>query len=207
MKNLVIIGARPFGREVCNYARDAGWSVKGFLDDNAGALDGFCGYPSILESSENYVPDLDDVFICAIGDSVCREHYVNVITEKGGKFVSVIHPSAYVGPRVKIGVGCVICPQSVVDCDLVLKDHVVVNSQSYVPHDCILEDFVTLSPGCKLGGGTVIRRRAFLGIGSVTVPHVEIGANSYVAAGAVVTKSVKAFVLVAGVPALVKKDL
>lgn len=207
MKNLVIIGARPFGREVCNYAQDAGWSVKGFLDDNSRALDGFEGYPSILGSSEEYVPDIGDVFICAVGDSVCREHYAKNIIEKGGEFVSIIHPSAYVGPRVKIGVGCVICPQTVVDCDLVLKDHVVVNSHSYVPHDCVLEDYVTLSPGCKLGGGTIIRRSAFLGIGSVTVPHVEIGANSYVAAGAVVTKSVKAFVLVAGVPASVKKEL
>jgi len=207
MKNLVIIGARPFGRETCNYARDAGWTVKGFLDDKADALEGFQGYPAILGSVESYVPVADDVFVCAVGDSKWREKYVKIIAAKGGEFVNIIHPSAYVGPNVKMGVGCIICPQSVVDCDLTLGNHVDINGFAYIPHDCLLEDFVTVSPGCKLGGGTILRRGVFLGIGSTIIPHVEVGAYAYIAAGAVVIKPVPASALVAGVPAIVKKVL
>jgi len=204
-QKLIIIGARAFGRETCNYAREAGFDVVGFLDDKADALDGFAGYPPVLGSAEAYTVKPDDRFVCAVGDSRWREKYVSIISEKGGVFVNVIHPSAYIGPNVKMGVGCIICPQSVVDCDLTLGDHVDINGFAYVPHDCVLEDYVTVSPGCKLGGGTILHHGAFLGIGATTVPHVEIGTYAYIGAGAVVTKSIPASVLAVGVPAKIKK--
>lgn len=53
-QKLIVIGARPFGRETCNYAREAGFDVVGFLDDKADALDGFVGYPPIISSVEAY---------------------------------------------------------------------------------------------------------------------------------------------------------
>lgn len=204
-QKLIIIGARAFGRETCNYARDTGFEVVGFLDDKKDALDGLAGYPPILCSAEEYEVGSEDRFVCAVGDSKWREKYVGIIAAKGGVFVNVIHPSAYIGPNVKMGVGCIICPQSIVDCDLTIGDHVDVNAQSYVPHDCLLEDFVTVSPGCHLGGRTILRRGVFMGIHSATVPGTEIGAYSMVAAGAVVTEAIPDKVLVAGVPARIKK--
>ena len=44
MKNLVIVGAGGFGREVLAWARQAvePWTVRGFLDDNPGALGSLC---------------------------------------------------------------------------------------------------------------------------------------------------------------------
>ena len=50
MKNLIIIGARGFGREVYNLYLDCRRNdpelvCKGFLDDKADALDGYEGYP------------------------------------------------------------------------------------------------------------------------------------------------------------------
>ena len=46
-----------------------------------------------------------------------------------------------------------------------------------------------------------------IGAGSIVLPGVHIGSNSIVAAGAVVTESIKEFSIVAGVPARVIKDL
>lgn len=201
MKNLVIIGARAFGREACNYARDAGWKVRGFLDDNKRALDGFNNYPGILESVEGFVPDSDDVFVCAVGDPCFREKYSRIIAQKGGTFVNIIHPTAYVGPNVRIGKGCIICPHSVVDCDLRIGNHVDINGFAYVPHDCVLEDYVTISPGCRIGGRVFMRRGVFLGLGVTVIPGIEIGARAYIAAGAVVVNDVPPGVVMMGVPA------
>ena len=206
-QKLIIVGARAFGRETCNYARDAGFDVVGFLDDKLDATDGFVGYPPVLCSVEKYEVKPGDRFICAVGDSQWREKYVRVIAAKGGAFVNVIHPSAFVGPNVKMGVGCVICPRSVVDCDLTIGNHVDVNALAYVSHDSMIEDFVTISPGCHLGGRAILHRGAFLGIHSSLVPDVEIGSYTRVAAGAVVTKSLPCGVMAAGVPAVVKKRL
>lgn len=207
MTKLIIIGARALGREVCNYAREAGFEVVGFLDDKVDALDGFVGYPPILGSVENWSVSVDDRYVCAVGDSRMRAKYAAIIEEKGGAFVSVIHPTAYVGPNVKIGGGCIVCPYAVVDCDLTMGRHVAVNVHALVAHDCVLEDCVTLSPNVHLGGRTKISRASFLGINAVTIPGVEIGTNSIIAAGACVTRSVPCNVMAAGVPALVKKRI
>ena len=60
MKNLVIIGARGWGREVYDIAMacissGANFSVKGFLDDKTDALKGYLNYPPILDSVEAYI--------------------------------------------------------------------------------------------------------------------------------------------------------
>ena len=75
MKNLIIIGARGFGREYCNslklyenYGKE--FIIKGFLDDKVEALDVFSGYPPILSSVEEYEIEEDDIFTCALGDPI-----------------------------------------------------------------------------------------------------------------------------------------
>lgn len=205
-KHLIIIGARALGREVCNYAKDVGFIVKGFLDDKTDALSGFEGYPSILGSVDEYEIRPEDVFVCAVGDSKMRAQYALIIEARGGGFANIIHPTAYVGPNVKMGAGCIVCPYAVIDCDLVMGRHVIANVHTYVAHDCVLEDFVTLSPNVHLGGRTVIHHEAFLGIGSLTIPDVEIGAGAVLAAGSVATRSVPPNVMSAGVPATCKKQ-
>jgi len=206
-RKLVIIGARAFGRETCNYAREAGFDVVGFLDDKADALSGFDGYPPVLGAVEAYEVLPGDQFVCAVGEPRWREKYAKIIEAKGGTFVNVIHPTAYVGRNVKMGVGCIICPLAVVDCDLSMGNHVDINGFAYVPHDCALEDYVTVSPGCRIGGRTTLHRSVFLGLGVTIIPDMEIGAGAYVAAGAVVTRNVPPGVLVAGVPAVIKREL
>jgi maltose O-acetyltransferase len=49
--------------------------------------------------------------------------------------------------------------------------------------------------------GVVFRRGCFVGANATVLPGVEIGAGAFVASGSVVTKSVAAHTLVAGVPA------
>lgn len=206
MKKLVIIGARALGRETCNYAKDAGWVVKGFLDDDAKALASFNGYPPVIGVPERYEPIAEDVFVCAVGDSRMREKYVAFLKEKKCEFVSVIHPTVYIGPNVKMDSGCIVCPNAIIDCDVEIGSHVVVNALSYIPHDCRLNDFSTVSPGCHLGGRTVVGHGAFLGLGVNVIPDMEVGDYAYVAAGSTVVRNVPAHALVAGVPAKYKKE-
>jgi tetrahydrodipicolinate N-acetyltransferase len=44
-------------------------------------------------------------------------------------------------------------------------------------------------------------------VASIILPGITVGKNSFVAAGAIVRQSVPAGKLVAGVPAVIKKDL
>ena len=73
MKNLVIIGAGGMGKELSWFAQSCiGFNkefiIKGFIDDNLHALDGFDGYPPLLGTIRDYQPEKDDVFANSIGD-------------------------------------------------------------------------------------------------------------------------------------------
>ena len=61
MKNLVIIGAGGMGRTIFDVARESigygiEYTIKGFIDDNLSALDGFEDYPPMLGTISHYCP-------------------------------------------------------------------------------------------------------------------------------------------------------
>lgn len=202
MKQLVIIGAGMFAREVATYAEESlpDARVKGFLDSRAHVLDGYAGYPPLLGSVEDYEIQPDDVFVCGIGYPDDRLRYAGMVEGRGGRFVSIVHPRAYVGKNVAIGEGCVLAPGAIVSCDTTLGRHVVVNSFALVGHDCRIGDGCVFAPGSCPGSQASLGKRVFMGLHSCLVPHHDLGDDVYVAAGAVVTRSYESGMLV-GVPA------
>ena len=123
MKNLVIIGAGGFGREMFAAACEAvGYGetfiVKGFLDGNPAALDRFSGYPKIIGAPETYQIESDDVFITALGSIAARRRCVAMIEERGGRFIPVIHRSASIGPNVSVGDGSFVAHNAVLTADV-----------------------------------------------------------------------------------------
>ena len=58
MKDLIIVGASGFGRELVQWVEDINketreWNILGFIDDNPNALDGYlCDY-SIIGDIQN----------------------------------------------------------------------------------------------------------------------------------------------------------
>ena len=112
MNNLIIIGAGGMGRTFYDWARESvGYGkefvIKGFLDDNLEALEGFENYPSIIGSISEYIPGKKDVFACSMGGKV-KKICCEKIVSRGGRFINVIHSTARVGTNVKLGTGNVI---------------------------------------------------------------------------------------------------
>lgn len=200
---LVIIGARAMGREACVYAEESGLCVKGFLDSKEDALDGFSGYAPILGDVETYEPLPSDVFVCALGEPEMKRKYVELVARRGGRFVSVVHPTAYVGRNVVLGEGCIICPYAILTADVVLGKHVIVNVGASINHDNRIGDYTTICPGCQLAGRVKLGSAVFVGTGAALIPDVTLGDDVFVAAGAVVTQSFVSGRLM-GVPAVCK---
>lgn len=83
---------------------------------------------------------------------------------------------------------------------LVIGDHVDIASEVLIynsEHDINSEDFHAVSAPVEIGD------YVFIGPRAVILPGVKIGKGAVVAAGAVVTKDVKEFEIVGGVPAQV----
>jgi len=115
MRQLIIINAGSFGREVLTWAGQAmragaPFKLKGFLDSRPDALRGFAYELPILASPESYQPDEDDVFLCAIGTPHIKQRYCALMEQKGANFATLIHPSAVIGHDVQIGEGSILGP-------------------------------------------------------------------------------------------------
>jgi sugar O-acyltransferase (sialic acid O-acetyltransferase NeuD family) len=85
--------------------------------------------------------------------------------------------------------------------------HCIINTTASVDHDCLLEDYVHISPNATLCGAVSVGEGSQVGAGAVVIPGIKIGKWSLVAAGAVVMKNVPDNVLVLGNPARVVKRI
>lgn len=206
MKQLIIIGARGFGREVCNLAWDCISSgldivVKGFLDDNSIILNEYRGYPPILSSVENYIPCDDDVFICALGDVKWKRHYTDIIRDKGGVFTTLIHPSAIISKNSNLGTGCIVSRYVTISCDVKIGNFVTISTHAGIGHDSVVEDWCHIGSYTNLSGGVILKELVTLHPQANIVPHKTIGEGAVVGTGSVVLRSVTKYTTVFGNPA------
>lgn len=194
MKNLLIIGARGWGREVLfsfkNNVKDI--NIKGFLDDNAHALDGLNGeYPPIISSVEDYQIQPDDVFFCALGNPVYRKKYAEMIEEKGGKFISFISPRAIVNPSATIGNGVYIGSNSFISDNVVIGNHAMIHSLCTLGHDVKIGNYVSIEAYSFFGGYSEVGDMSHIHVRSTIISHKKVGANASVGAASLVIRNVK----------------
>lgn len=202
MKKLIIIGARGFGREYYNGLRNSqNYIIKGFLDDKRDALDGYDGYPSILSSVQDYKIEEDDVFICALGDSLHRRKYINIILEKGGDFINLISDLSIIHANVKIGKGVMISEFCNISSDVTIGDFTIIQPFCTLGHDAQTGEYCTLDSYSFMGGFSKIGDNTTLHTRSTILPNIKVGNNSIVGAGSVVVRNVEDNTTVFGVPA------
>ncbi len=206
MKNLIIIGARGFGREIYNIAIQTKeynneWIVKGFLDDKSDALEGFQNYPSILSSVEDYEVEENDVFICALGDVKWKKEYVNTILSKNGKFINIIHPTVNVGLNTKIGIGCIVCPYTYISNDVTIGNFTTIQSHAAIGHDVTIGNFNQINALTFFGGFVKTEDEVTVNPGATIIPKATIGEKSILGINSTILRQVKSNVTVFGTPA------
>ena len=141
---------------------------------------------------------------CVIGNKVLVADLASVREDVSIGDYTIIGRGAYienkstVGKRCKIETEVYITALSEVGDDVFIAPGVVTSNDNFVGRT--KERF-------KHFKGVTIKRGARLGAGSTILPGKVIGEDALVAAGAVVTKDVKAGVIVAGVPAKYFRDV
>lgn len=206
MKQLLIIGARGWGREVYDIAKaciaaGAEFMVKGFLDDKSDALDGYDNYPPILGPVETYDVKPDDVFVCALGDVSYKKHYADIIESKGGMFVSLIHPTAILGNNAHIGVGCVVGAYANLSNDTRIGDFVTFSIKAGMGHDSSIGDYSHIGGFTNISGFVAIGEMVTVHPCCNILPHKKIGDKAVIGTSSVVLTNVKMGKTVYGNPA------
>ena len=205
-KNLYIIGARGFGREVALGL--SSWNgfcdqyvIKGFLDDKADALDGFFGYPPIVSSVENFVPGENDIVVCGLGAVKWRKKYIDILTAKGAHFDTFISSEARIMRTARIGQGVLIFEHVSISADVKVGDFVLFHPNSTLGHDTEIGNYTVIENGVFCGGFVTVGERVTLHTRATILPHQKIGDEAVVGACSCVIRNVKPSAMVFGNPA------
>lgn len=149
----------------------------------------------------DYYKAKDHPWIIGIGDNGNRKKIAERL--KNVEFVNV-DMGIYVASDVKIGIGTLIAPGSVIQNTAFIGNHVIINTSASVDHDCEIGNYCHIAPNSTLCGAVKIGTGTIIGAGSVVLPGIEIGENCIIGAGSIVTKNIPSGSKAYGNPAKIK---
>jgi len=205
MRNLIILGAGGFAREVHDlanycYGNAPDFYVKGFLSDGPSDIESY-GYPPVLATVDGYEIKENDVFIPGIGNVNDRKKVVELILKKGGKFINLIHPAAVISPTVKLGTGIAIKAFCVLASNVSIEDYTFLQSSVICGHDVQIGNYCQINSFSFFAGCSKISDLATINAGVKVVQNMQIGCGAIVGIGSIILCNVPAGKKVFGNPA------
>lgn len=187
-----LYGASGHAKVIIDILKKSGQKISKIFDDNKNIKDVLgtkVSHPSEIEN--------DDIFIISIGNNKTRK----LVSEKiNTQFIKAIHPSSVIDPSTEIEVGTVVMAGTVINSSTKIGKHCIVNTSSSIDHDCVLEDYVHISPNATLCGNVSIGEGTHIGASATIIPGIKIGKWVTIGAGTVVISDIPDNVTVVGNP-------
>lgn len=207
MKEIVIIGAGGFGREVKMLIDQINqiqlvYNFRGYYDDGFEKGDLINGFP-ILGGVKD-INNIDGVVyvVCAIGDPKLKSKLLGMLNNSSIIYPTLIHPNVCIGTdQVEIGQGVIICSNTVITVNVNIEDFTILNLACTVGHDSNIGKYCSFMPGTNISGEVNIGEGVYIGTGAKIINQLEIGEYSIIGAGAVVSKSIPQHCTAVGIPA------
>lgn len=210
---MLIIGARGFAKEVLEILhQNFDISDLYFYDDvNIQTPSKIFGEFKVLKN-ENEVAtvfnNMEFKYTIGLGNPALRFKIYERFQNLGGRLSSVVSKFSEIGSyNVNIGIGCNILGGVRISNDVTIGMGTLIYYNSVITHDVIIGKFCEIAPSVNLLGRAQIGNFVKIGSGAIIFPDVKIGCNSIIAAGAVVRNDIPENVMVAGIPAVIKKML
>jgi sugar O-acyltransferase (sialic acid O-acetyltransferase NeuD family) len=211
MKDIVIIGAGGFGREVKFLIDEINkiqplYEFKGFYDDGMEKGSIVNGYEVLGDISDLNKIAVPTSVAIAIGAPITKRNILENLDNKNLDFPVLIHPSVICSKDdVSIGKGSIICPGTILTCNIIIEEFVILNLMCTVGHDSIIKRFSSFMPSVNISGEVLIREGVYVGTGAKIINQLEIGEYTIIGAGAIVSKSLPSNCTAVGIPAKVIK--
>ena len=142
-------------------------------------------------------------FSLSMGDNDIRSELYHRIIERGGTVPSLIHPSAIVSKYAVIANGVHVYPLCVIDPNTEIGENTIISSKSTILHGSRIGSHCFIAPDAIVGANTIVENHVFIGLNATIISNKvpRIGHHSFIAASAVVTKSVAECQTMIGMPA------
>ena len=197
---MILYGARGQAKVIYDLILSNNQLLEYLIDDNP--PEEFPHHLPVYKPEEHLLKDKK--LIIAIGNNQIRKRIAKNI-ESLCVFETMIHRSAYISRFTEIDEGTVIMPKVCINAEVKIGKHCIINTGAIIEHECIIEDFVHISPNATLAGNIKVKNGAHIGLGALIVQGVVIGENAIIGAGAVVLKDVPDHAVMVGNPAKILK--
>ena len=231
MKEIYIVGASGFGREVAWLIDELDeWSIKGFIDDNPSLLGEIINEIPVIGNSDFLLqtgpcakhtnPIWDGcakrgfltVFIgksneitnvcIAIGNPEVRQEIFNRLRANPNlRYPNVIARNVRIDKTIKMGIGNIICCHSILTVNIKLGNFNHINLDCTIGHDVEMNDYITVYPSVNISGNVKIGSCCEFGTGSQIIQGKRIVNNVVIGASATVVKDIKESGVYVGCPA------
>jgi sugar O-acyltransferase (sialic acid O-acetyltransferase NeuD family) len=171
-KPVLVYGGGEFGQVVRELVIDCGRSFAGFVDD-------WVKGPEIVGDSKSVfarssAEDFEIAMAIGYRHLAARLEVFQKLTAVGYRFVSLVHPAAYVSSSARIGSGVQVMARAIVDRAAAVRDLVVLWPGANVSHDCEVGRNTFISPGAVLCGRVRLGHSCFVGAGAVITDGVAV---------------------------------
>ena len=191
---MYLYGASGHAKVIIDILQASGKKVDALFDDDTTVSELMS--ISVLHEWKGESP-----VIVSVGNNLSRKQIAERLNCEFGK---VIHPSAVVSPEAMLGEGSVVMQGAIIQSSVNVGSHCIINTGATIDHECILEDFVHVSPQATLCGNVHVGEGAWIGAAAVVIPGVKIGRWSIVGAGSVVISDVPDGAIAYGNPSRIK---
>jgi len=209
MKKLFIFGSSGYFKEQFIWLKDmisstntSSIEILGIIDNkNKKKKDNYSGLKIYKSNKIKYSKNI--YIYIAVGNPDLRGKAIKKFHQFN--FFSMIHPSAVISNKAKLGVGLTISPGCIVAGNARLGDFNNLNFGSMISHDCEIKKNNTFSPGTKIMGNCMIGNNNNFGVNSVMIPGTKVENNNIIGASCTITKNFKSNLVLTGLPATINK--
>lgn len=215
MKNVVIVGAGGFGREVASLLKrinkvEPTWNFLGFYDDDTNLLPKGTKneYGEVLGTTY----DLNKVeehlsVILAVGSPQSVRLIRERLDNPNIVFPNIIAPDAHIldTDNYKMGEGNILSSFSSISCNVRIGNFNILNNRVSFGHDVEIGDYNVFMTACRISGSSNIGNGNLFGVASIVIPNIKVGEGITVSPGSVIVRKPKDNNTYVGNPAKILK--
>ncbi|HNQ67639.1 MAG TPA: hypothetical protein PKN32_04625 [Bacteroidales bacterium] len=129
-------------------------------------------------------------FCVAIGQPRKREKLFNLLIESNAVPKNLISKSANLLSFIPQN-GTIIQPGVCISYDVSIGKSCFIHANSVIGHKAEIGDFVNISPLCSIIGPCKIGDYSYIGAGSIVMPNMSLGKNTFITPGSTVNRDIK----------------
>jgi sugar O-acyltransferase (sialic acid O-acetyltransferase NeuD family) len=194
MKKALIFGISDFSQVARVYLRDdSEYDVAAFTVDQQ-----FIEEPRLLdlpvvpfETIAQTHPPTDYAIFVAIGFSKVNRNRRSVYDRCVGfgyEMPTYVHSSVQRWPETKIGAGCFIFEENVIQPFVSIGDNCVLWSGNHIGHHSVIEDNVFIASHVVVSGKCRIGENSFVGVNATFRDGITVGPDCVIGAGSIILK-------------------